>query len=224
MGFLFELYRGVPSLYPVCTVTQHRFWKSFPANSNLAIDPSGKNRFLHVLSSAVHLQLFVKIMLVGVWFQVVSEWKLLSSVQLFAPYGLYSPWILQSRILEWVAFPFTRVSYQTQQSNPGLPHCRWILYQLSHKGSPRILEWVAYPFSSRSSGPRSWTGVSCIAGRFFTNWAVREAMRGVWLIKPRKNQSLSANDLFTSWHINTLVWFFVLLQLQLRLGTFGIKT
>ena len=28
----------------------------------------------------------------------------------------------------------------------GLPHCRWILYQLSHKGSPRILEWVAYPF------------------------------------------------------------------------------
>ena len=140
------------------------------------------------------------------------------------PYGLYSPWILQSRILEWVAFPFTRVSYQTQQSNPGLPHCRWILYHLSHKGSPRILEWVAYPFSSRSSGPRSWTGVSCIAGRFFTNSAVREAMRGVWLIKPRKNQSLSANDLFTSWHINTLVWFFVLLQLQLRLGTFGIKT
>ncbi|XP_069413638.1 sodium channel and clathrin linker 1 isoform X2 [Ovis canadensis] len=28
---------------------------------------------------------------------------------------------------------------------------RWILYQLSHKGSPRILEWVAYPFTSESS-------------------------------------------------------------------------
>ena len=27
----------------------------------------------------------------------------------------------------------------------------WILYQLSHKVSPRILEWVAYPFSKRSS-------------------------------------------------------------------------
>jgi len=24
----------------------------------------------------------------------------------------------------------------TQRSNPGLPHCRWVLYQLSHKGSP----------------------------------------------------------------------------------------
>ena len=61
--------------------------------------------------------------------------------------------------------------FPTQGLNPGLPHCRWILYQLSHKGSPRILKWVAYPFSRESSQPR----VSCIAGRFFTNWAIREA-------------------------------------------------
>ena len=39
--------------------------------------------------------------------------------------------------------------FLTQGSNPGLPHCRRILYQLSHNGSPRILQWVAYPFSSR---------------------------------------------------------------------------
>ena len=65
--------------------------------------------------------------------------------------------------------------FPTQGSNSGLPHCRRILYQLSHKGSPRILEWVAYPFSSGSSRPRNWTGVSCIVGRFFTNWAMREA-------------------------------------------------
>ena len=58
--------------------------------------------------------------------------------------------------------------FPDQGSNPGLPHCR-ILYQLSHKGSPRILEWVAYPFSSESSQFRNQTGVSCIAGRFFTN-------------------------------------------------------
>ena len=44
--------------------------------------------------------------------------------------------------------------FPTQGSNPGLPHCRWILYQLSHKRSPRILEWTAYPFSSGSSQPR----------------------------------------------------------------------
>ena len=62
-----------------------------------------------------------------------------------------------------------------QGVNPGLPHCRQILYQLSHKGSPRILEWVAYPFSRGSSQPRNWTGVSCIPGGFITNWAMREA-------------------------------------------------
>ena len=65
--------------------------------------------------------------------------------------------------------------FLTQRSNPGLPHWRQILYQLSHKGSPRILEWVAYPFSRGSSPPRNQTTVSCIEGGFFTNWAIREA-------------------------------------------------
>ena len=39
----------------------------------------------------------------------------------------------------------------------------------------RILEWVAYPFFSGSSRPRNWTEASCIAGGFFTNWAIRDA-------------------------------------------------
>ena len=59
--------------------------------------------------------------------------------------------------------------FPTQGSNPGLLHCRWILYQPSHKESPRILEWGAYPFSRGSSRLRNQTGASCIAGRFFTN-------------------------------------------------------
>ena len=63
----------------------------------------------------------------------------------------------------------------TQGSNPGLPHCRQILHQLSHQRSPRILEWVVHPFSRGSSQPRNRTRVSCIAGRFSTSWATREA-------------------------------------------------
>jgi len=59
------------------------------------------------------------------------------------------------------------MDYTVHGLNPGLPHYRQILYQLSCKGSPRILEWVAYPFSSGSSCPSSWTGVSCSAGGFF---------------------------------------------------------
>ena len=54
--------------------------------------------------------------------------------------------------------------FPTQGSNPGVPHCRQILYQLSHRGSPRILDWVAYPFSRESSRRRNQTRVSSIAG------------------------------------------------------------
>ena len=49
------------------------------------------------------------------------------------------------------SYSFLQGIFPTQGLNPGLPHCRQILYQLSHQGSPRILEWVAFAFSSRSS-------------------------------------------------------------------------
>ena len=90
---------------------------------------------------------------------------------------------LQARILEWVAFSFSRGSSQprertqvsciadgflpakpqvkpkntgigslsllqqiflTQESNRGLLHCRQILYQLSHQGSPQLLMQLPY--------------------------------------------------------------------------------
>ena len=42
----------------------------------------------------------------------------------------------------------------------------------------RILEWVAIPVSGGSSQPRDQTWVSCIAGKFFTIWVIREAHQG----------------------------------------------
>ena len=58
--------------------------------------------------------------------------------------------------------------FPTKGLNPGLPHCRQILYHLSHQGSPGILKWVAYPISRGSSWPRNQVRVFCIAGGFFT--------------------------------------------------------
>ena len=90
------------------------------------------------------------------WSEV--KWTLLSRIRLFATWnspgqntGAGSCSLLQGIL-------------PTQGSSLGLPHSKRILYQLSHKGSPRILEWVAYPFSGRSSRPRNWTRVSCIPG------------------------------------------------------------
>ena len=54
--------------------------------------------------------------------------------------------ILWARILEWAAISSSRGIFPTQGLNPVLPHCRQILYGLSHQGSPRILDCVAYPF------------------------------------------------------------------------------
>ena len=67
------------------------------------------------------------------------KWKLLSRVQFFA-----TPWTIQS--IEFFRRSLLQGIFQIEGLNPGLLHCRWILYQLSHQGSPRILEWVAYPF------------------------------------------------------------------------------
>ena len=44
----------------------------------------------------------------------------------------------------------------------------------------RILEWVAIPFSRGSSWSRDQTWVSCIAGRFLTVRATREALSSVY--------------------------------------------
>ena len=97
-------------------------------------------------------------------------------------HGLYIPWNSLGQNTGVGKLSLLQGIVPTQGSNPGLPHCRWILYQLSHKGSPRILEWVAYPFCSWSSPPRNWARVSSIAGQFFTNWAMREAsMQEIWV-------------------------------------------
>ena len=66
------------------------------------------------------------------------KWKSLSRVQLFA-----TPWtvvhgILHTRMLEWVAFPFSRGSSQTRDRTQ-VSHIagRFFFYQLSHRWGPR---------------------------------------------------------------------------------------
>ena len=63
--------------------------------------------------------------------------------------------------------------FPTQGLNPALPHCRQILYHLSHQGSPRLLEWVAYPFS-RGNFPVQELNYGLLHCRqILTSWAIR---------------------------------------------------
>ena len=81
------------------------------------------------------------------------------------PHGLYSPWNSPGQNTGVGSLSLLQGIFPTQGLNPGLPHCRQVLYQLSHRGSPRITQWAAYPFSRGSSQSRNQTRVSCIAGR-----------------------------------------------------------
>ena len=70
--------------------------------------------------------------------------------------------ILQARILELVAFSFSRGSSQPRDRTQISCIAGSFSTSLSHKGSLSMLEWVAYPFFSGSSRPRNRTGVCCI--------------------------------------------------------------
>ena len=51
------------------------------------------------------------------------------------PHGQYSPWNSPGQNTGVDSLSLLQGIFPTQGLNPGLPHCRWILYQLSHKGS-----------------------------------------------------------------------------------------
>ena len=94
--------------------------------------------------------------------------------------------ILWTRILKWVAFHFSRGSSQPRGQTQ-VSHIVGGFYQLNHKGSHKgsyPLEWVRKPKNTGvgSLSLLQWifptqelNRVSCIAGRFFPNWAMREA-------------------------------------------------
>ena len=138
------------------------------------------------------------------------------------PHGIYSPWTSPGQNTGMGSLSLLQGIFPTQGLNPSLPHCRQNLYCLSHQGSPRILEWVAYPFSRGSSRPRNQTGVSCIAGGFFTTWAIREVnwwqyswdqmffMMNTLLSLKKKHSNSNCNF----WHINNFYKIIILYNLN----------
>ena len=95
-----------------------------------------------------------------------------------------TPWTIWSMEFSqpeyWVGLPWPPPGdLPNPEIKPRSPALRWILYQLSHKGSPRILEWVAVSFSRRFSQPRDQTQVSRITGGFVTS---EPAGKPKWLV------------------------------------------
>ena len=77
------------------------------------------------------------------------------------PHGLHSPWTSSGQNTGVGSLSLLQGIFPTQGSNPGLPHCRRILYQLSHKGSPLLLKCCTKyvsKFGKLRSGHRTGKG------------------------------------------------------------------
>ena len=74
----------------------------------------------------------------------------------------------QSMVFPVVMHGCEKWKWKVTQSCP--IHCSPMDYTVHGILQARILEWLAFFFSRGFSQPRDWTQVSCIAGRFFTNW------------------------------------------------------
>ena len=125
------------------------------------------HRYLYSLDAFFHTSII---------FFLMCGLKVKSESHSLRSHGLYSLWNCPGHNTGVGSPSLLQGIFPTQVWTQVSPHCSLILYQLRHKGSPRILELVAYPFPSGSSRSRNRTGVSCTAGRFFTNWAIREAL------------------------------------------------
>ena len=140
---------------------------------NLLHHDSGPKSLAHRASVDLVSVMVWKVQLASTWYMPESErkWESLSHVRLFV-----APWTIQSmefsRPEYWSGSPFPSPG---DLPNPGIkprsPALQADSLPAEPQGKPKNTGVVAYLFSSRSSRPRNRTGVSCIAGGFFTNWA-----------------------------------------------------
>ena len=93
--------------------------------------------FFHSSFTCSHIHRYIDI---HINFKQTSEsWSVVSDS--LWPHGLYSPWILQIRILEWVAFPFSRGSSQPRNGT-----------QISHIAGGFFTSWA------RREAQEYWSG------------------------------------------------------------------
>ena len=109
------------------------------------------------------------------WLLLHSENESLSVMAIpLWPHGLYSPWNSPGQntgvgSLSLGGLPKPRVKL-------GSPALQADSLPAEPQGKHKNTGVGSLSFSSGSSQPRSQTGFSCIAGRFFTNWAIRETL------------------------------------------------
>ena len=98
-------------------------------NQNIQTNKHNKKNYYYIILTKIIANIYLCVCVKVVqWCPTLCD-PLDCNLPGFSVYG-----ILQARILEWVAVPFSGRIFPTQGSNPSLLHCRQILYQLGYQG------------------------------------------------------------------------------------------
>ena len=123
----------------------------------------------------------------------------------YQPFGLYSPWNSPGQNTGVGSHSLLQGIFPTQGSNPGLPHCRRILYQLSHQGSYHlvILHSIIFtvlinlncllPFYSQNCQLHYLKYLTFVK-HIFCQPSLKKALRRYFLINERTTKWLTTNN------------------------------
>ena len=104
---------------------------------------------------------------------IISESHSVMSDSLWL-HELYSPWNSPGQNTGMGSRSLLQGIFPTQGSNPGLQHCRQILYQLSRQGSPKCILSVLRGMWDLSSLSRYWTWPPALEAQSLNHWTARE--------------------------------------------------
>ena len=133
------------------------------------------------------------------------------------PHGLYSPWNSPGQNTGVGSLSLLQGIFPTQGLNPGLPHSRWILYQLSYEGSPftdfrapknKICQFFHFfPFYL------PWSDGTKCHGLSFFNVAFQASFHSPFTLNKRlfSSSSLSAMRMVSSAYLRLLIFLLAIL-------------
>ena len=111
------------------------------------------------------------------------------------PHGLHSPWNSPGQNTGVGSLSPLQGVFPTQGLNPGLPHCRQILYQLSHQGSPQMLiahvnmyQFIPLPHLTLDCGSLSCVGTGTKPASEGPGTQVHHWLWSIWLAARFVNQ------------------------------------
>ena len=185
----------------------HRFWLEYSTNKEYCQDKRLRSQNLAFLFK---MGFFSKAKCVINSIKVKVK---VSRVRLFVtPIDYTVHGIIQARILEWVAFPFSRESFQPRDQTQVSCIAKRFFTSWG-PGKPKNTGVNSLSLLQQICPTQELSRISCIAGKLFTNWAIKEALHSVVCQlyfnktgRKRENYKAYQKVKTTSWRQKASIW------------------